>query len=263
MTLNESRFDLDQSDRETTVHEAFERVRRLIPNNPFLHIPAVSPGGPQELTYEQAGAAVDEIVPLYREAGYRRHHHVALLLESRADFYLHWLALNNIGATLVPIGSDLVEEEMSLVLQHGEVDLVICLPSRLAAAQRAANDISGLQIACLESSNQALPRAREPRSAAAIDSAAIVFTSGSTGRPKGCMLSNEYFLTFGRWYRDMGGRCALRPGRERFITPLPLITSMLSPSRVWGPSRRVDASCSWIDFDRTSGGKWFGRHTQR
>jgi acyl-CoA synthetase (AMP-forming)/AMP-acid ligase II len=221
MTLNEPRFDLDQSDRETTVHEAFERVRRLIPSNPFLHIPALSPGGPQEFTYQQAGAAVDEIISLYREAGYHRHHHVALLLESRADFYLHWLALNNIGATLVPIGSDLVEEETSLVLQHGEVDLVICLPSRLAAAQRAANDISGLQIACLESSNHALPRARKPRSAAAIDSAAIVFTSGSTGRPKGCMLSNEYFLTFGRWYRDMGGRCALRPGRERFITPLP------------------------------------------
>ncbi len=54
------------------------------------------------------------------------------------------------------------------------------------------------------------------------DSAAIVFTSGSTGRPKGCVLSNSYFLTFGRWYRDLGGRCTLRPGQERLITPLPL-----------------------------------------
>ena len=68
------------------MREAFERMRRLLPGNPFLHIPAGSPGGPQELTYEQTGAAVDEIIAQYREAGHSRHHHVALVLEARAEF---------------------------------------------------------------------------------------------------------------------------------------------------------------------------------
>lgn len=137
-------FDLNHSDTETTVHEAFERMRRLFPGNPFLHIPEGSPGGSQEFTYEQTGSAVDEITTLYRDAGYSRHHHVALLLESRADFYLHWLALNNIGATLVPIGRDLVDEETTLVLQHGEVDLVVCLPSRISAAQASSQQHLGI-----------------------------------------------------------------------------------------------------------------------
>ena len=213
-------FVFDRADTEATVHEAFASMRRLIPGNPFIHIPAVCPGGPQELTYEQTGTAVDRIARLYRDSGYGRGHHIALLLESRTDSYLHWLAVNCIGATLVPIGSDLVDAEISLLLEHGDVDLLVCLPARLPAAMRAIKAVPGVQIACVE---ETPPIAREPRSrGTSEDRAAIVFTSGSTGRPKGCMLSNEYFLTFGRWYRDLGGRCTLRPGCERFITPLPL-----------------------------------------
>ena len=216
-----STLELDLSDTDRTVHQAFEHMRRLIPDNPFIEIPAVSPGGPLQLTYSQAAVHVDELSALYRNAGYGARHHVALLLESRAEFYLHWLALNRIGATLVPIASDLVDQEMGLVLQHGEVDLLVCIPGRLEIARRAGAHIPGLQIAGLGPSGEAIPRAREPVATTEINCAAIVFTSGSTGRPKGCLLSNEYLLTFGRWYRDMGGRCALRPGLERFITPLP------------------------------------------
>ena len=36
------------------------------------------------------------------------------------------------------------------------------------------------------------------------------------------MLSNDYFLRCGRWYTEIGGLCALRPGEDRLITPLPM-----------------------------------------
>ena len=36
------------------------------------------------------------------------------------------------------------------------------------------------------------------------------------------MLSNDYFLRCGRWYTGIGGLCALRPGEDRLITPLPM-----------------------------------------
>jgi crotonobetaine/carnitine-CoA ligase len=51
---------------------------------------------------------------------------------------------------------------------------------------------------------------------------AILFTSGTSGPPKGCVLTNEYVLTAGAWYRDLGGALTLRPARERLLNPLPV-----------------------------------------
>ena len=222
--VNIDAADTQHTDTAQSVFEAFEQARWRNPLGPFMCIPAGCPGGPRELTYDQAAVAVGQIVKWYRNAGYGRGHRVSLLLDSRAEFYLHWLALNAIGATLVCIGPEQVEEEVQALLKFGNVDLLLCLPTRVEAARRAARDLPRLSVGDVEATGGCLPAARTPNdedARAAGDCAAIVFTSGSTGQPKGCMLSNDYFLTFGRWYRDLGGRCQLRPGLERIITPLP------------------------------------------
>src|SRR5260221_13434245 len=51
---------------------------------------------------------------------------------------------------------------------------------------------------------------------------APLYPSGTTGPPKGCILSNEYFVRAGQWYAGLNGLAAVRPDRERVITPLPL-----------------------------------------
>jgi acyl-CoA synthetase (AMP-forming)/AMP-acid ligase II len=206
------------------IFDAFARARERYHDRPFIHIPAGCPGGPLDLTYGEAGTAVERVAAGYRHVGYGKGHHVALLLDSRAEFFLHWLALNAVGATVIPLGADLGAEESGHVLQHGDVDLLVHLPERRGSAARAVERVQGLPLttpAAIES--RQAPLATTARSAGdPQDRAAIVFTSGSTGRPKGCVLSNEYFLSFGRWYRDLGGRCTLREGVERIITPLPL-----------------------------------------
>lgn len=52
--------------------------------------------------------------------------------------------------------------------------------------------------------------------------AAILYTSGTSGRPKGCILRNEYVLTAGAWYREVGGLLAFRTGQDRLLNPLPV-----------------------------------------
>ncbi len=207
-----------------SVYQAFERTRARHADRPFLHIPEHCAGGLVELTYEQAGAAVARAIAGYRTLGYGPGHHVALLLDNRADFYIQWLALNAIGATMVPLGAELAQEEMNSLLAHGDVDMLVHLPERRPEAGRAADSIRGLALATPLSIDaaDAAPAARPRSGTASPERAAIVFTSGSTGRPKGCVLSNAYFLAFGRWYQQLGGRCLLRSAVERLITPLPL-----------------------------------------
>jgi acyl-CoA synthetase (AMP-forming)/AMP-acid ligase II len=56
---------------------------------------------------------------------------------------------------------------------------------------------------------------------------AILFTSGTSGPPKGCVLTNEYVMTAGAWYRDLGGALTLRPAQERLLNPLPVFVASL------------------------------------
>ena len=172
---------------EVSVYGAFERTRRRCGARPFLHIPAHCAGGLVDLTYEEAGVAIERTIAGYRQAGYGRGHHVALLLDNRAEFYIHWLALNAIGATIIPIGAGLTPQEADFLLQHGDADLLVHLPERRLAAEDAAHPIVGLAITTPQAVDaQGAPRAVPGRFAGGSrGEAAIIFTSGSTGASKG------------------------------------------------------------------------------
>ena len=213
-----------------TVFREFEAAAHEGSDRPFLHIPRQATAGysdrPVDLTY---GGALDRIAALaarYSDAGYGPGHRVALILENRAEFFLHFLALNSLGAGIVPVNAGFAREEMAYVLDHSDAQLVISLPEHVAAATAAATGCEPV-LPVVDSTQAAhFPvaslTANDARPGPETE-AALLYTSGTTGKPKGCILSNEYFLCMGRWYRDLGGYCVLEPGRERMLTPLPLV----------------------------------------
>ena len=176
----------------TTVFSAFERTARANGARPFLQV------FPQRIEYSYARAL--ELVAMaaerYRRAGYGPGHRVALRLPNCPEYLLHFLALNSLGVSVLPVNPDSRPAELDYVLSHGEASGVIT-PENLEAP----------------------PGAPAPGNAT---ECALLYTSGTTGKPKGCLLSNYYFLNVGRRYLAEGGLCAVRYGQERLITPLPL-----------------------------------------
>jgi len=207
-----------------TVYQAFRATARGQPAAPFLHIPAPANGGEHayDLAYGDALAAVDRLAEHYRERGYGRGHRVALLLENRPEVFLHWLALNAAGVSIVPLNPDYQRVELEYVLEHSEAKRAVALASQ--AERLRALPIAGLEVA-IATDDFAIAPAVGPRRegvAGRADECALLYTSGTTGKPKGCLISNDYCLRMGEHYITEGGLCAVRSGVERLITPLPM-----------------------------------------
>jgi acyl-CoA synthetase (AMP-forming)/AMP-acid ligase II len=140
------------------------------------------------------------------------------MLGNRPAAFLHWFALNGLGTSVVPLNPDLRPSELDYQLRHGGVCLAVGASAHLPGLREAG--------ACPAiADDDPIPPAPTRRRDEVLDAAtecALLYTSGTTGRPKGCVLSNGYFLRCGRWYTEIGGLCALRPGEDRLITPLPM-----------------------------------------
>ena len=215
-----------------TVYEIFQASVAAAPDNAFLCVPAGRDWAPQglELTYAQVARQVEEIAGAYRTAGYGPGHRVALLLENRPDHFIHFLALNALGISQVPVNPDFRPEELRYLLDHSGADLIVCRESRVDLGREAsaiARDRPPVVIA--ESWPSRLPDARTAYKHAdegASAEAALLYTSGTTARPKACILTNEHFMLFAQWYIDFGlepESCfKLKPGEERLLNPLPV-----------------------------------------
>ena len=243
-----------------TVFDAFARAAAGHAGGPFLHIPAAACGhyasGALEYSYADTLRHARELQACYAGANYGRGQRIALLLENRPDFFFHWLALNALGASVVPLNAEQPARELAWLLEHNGACLVVSVPERSALAE-AAGALLADTVPLWNISSPAPPQARVPCAAGspdAGDECALLYTSGSTGKPKGCMLANDYFTRFGKWYRDLGGLCELREGRERLITPLPL--NHMNAMAVSTMGMIMSGGCV-VQLDRFHPGTWW------
>ncbi len=213
-----------------TVAAAFEATAQHWPGSSFVAVlpeTAAAYGiAAGELSYAVAQQRINALRTAYSNAGYGHGHRVGLLLENRPSFLLHWFALNGLGVSVVPINAELRAAELEYLVGHSEIALAVALPGRHAAL-RAATTAAGHPLALL-ADGELPPAAPFPAPLAewaieGLSECALLYTSGTTGQPKGCILPNRYFLHAGHWYANIGGLAALQAGRERLLTPLPLV----------------------------------------
>ncbi len=201
--------------------EALIVQARARPDATFLLAPACAelPYAPDGFAYRygEALARIEALRAAYTAAGYGRGACVALLLENRPEFFWHWLALNALGAAILPVNPDLRADDLAWQLSVAEPDLAVALPETHALIKA-----SGL--ARIIAPGEAPPACRTTvtrQAAERDDPCALLFTSGTTAKPKCCVLSNDYFLRIADWYVSQGGEAAMHD-TETVLTPLPM-----------------------------------------
>jgi acyl-CoA synthetase (AMP-forming)/AMP-acid ligase II len=213
-----------------TAFGEFQKTAQKVPEKAFFHIPLQSTRdyGSLAINYSYA-EALEEINSLsehYKLAGYGHGQRIALVLDNRAEFFVHFQALNKIGVSVVPVNSGFLVDEMAYVIGHSDSCLVLSLPVYMEKIRQAIASLKRKVEIADTGAISALPKCTESVLQNEINEAteaAVLYTSGTTGEPKGCMISNDYFVTIGQWYVSITGYCQLSYGEERMLTPLPLV----------------------------------------
>jgi acyl-CoA synthetase (AMP-forming)/AMP-acid ligase II len=212
-----------------TVYERFRQQAERRGDADFLHVEEVTAAtyeiaaGP--VSWTAAARTVADLRSAYAAAGYGHGHRVGLLMENRPAYLCHWLALNALGVSVVPINIEMRAAELEYLIGHSEIALAVVLPRRAEDIRTAAR-AAGVETRVAELGATHFPAPASPAPNAGEPGpqteCALLYTSGTTGRPKGCRLSNDYFLHVGDWYTGLGGHCPVRVGQERILTPLPM-----------------------------------------
>ncbi len=251
----------DLSREPPSVYACFMASAARWPEQPFLVVPAhtadvygIAPG---ETTYAQAAALVEALRAAYAGAGLVAGRRAGLMLGNQPAFFWHWLALNALGVSVVPVNAEFREAELAYLIADADLTLAVA-PGTYHDRLRAAAARNGASLALVDSTaaaplqalgaqlaahaaareaslheagpaDESSDSSRPPVTTATSSSiglateCALLYTSGTTGLPKGCILPNEYFIYAGAWYRDLGGACTLTPGQDRLLSPLPLV----------------------------------------
>lgn len=156
-------------------------------------------------TYGEFEEQVSRLAFSLDQLGVKKGDHVALLLNNSPHFVITFYAVMRLGATTIPINPIYTMDEMSYIIQHGDVKWVIIGEEsceRALQLEQAFDTIKGF-ILCNPTKRVSRekfylfsdlinhPYRMNPIELNDEDIAMILYTSGTTGFPKGAMLSHR------------------------------------------------------------------------
>src|SRR5262249_13707365 len=88
-------------------------------------------------SYGDAASQVVKLKQRYAQAGLGPGHRAGLMLENRPEFFFHWLALNALGVSAVPLNREWRSGELEYLIGHAELAAAV-VPDERADEMRAA-----------------------------------------------------------------------------------------------------------------------------
>ncbi|HSL81559.1 MAG TPA: amino acid adenylation domain-containing protein, partial [Thermoanaerobaculia bacterium] len=151
-------------------------------------VAVVSPEG--HLTYGELAARAGGLARRLRELGARPDRLVAVVMEKGWEQVAAALAVVESGAAYLPIDAAWPAERIRLLLERGEVELVLTQPA-VEDSIRWPEDGRCVRL-LVDGAPPEPPLEPEPGpTGGAADLAYVIFTSGSTGEPKGVMIDHR------------------------------------------------------------------------
>ncbi len=184
----------------------------------------------QKISFMEVNRISNLVASAFQDKGIRKGDRVALMLTNRPEFIYLWFGLNKIGASVVPIDTELAAYEVEYILKHSEAKMVATEERTLARIQDAPKIAPGIdKVVLLDgvgenkkwvSFTSFIAGQQDSFESVDIDNsteAAILYTR-KTGALKGCIVDQFYYLNMGELYL----RENMIEVGDRIMIPLPL-----------------------------------------
>ncbi|USK71070.1 fatty acid--CoA ligase family protein [Peribacillus asahii] len=196
----------------------------------------------QSTSYGELDAAVTKFADGLHKLGVSKGDHVAMLLGNSPHFIIGMYGALRAGATVIPINPIYTPDEISYIVNNGDVKAVIALDLLIPMLEKIDSLLTTVEqyIICEtdssneQSSNSPVSIYSKMKSFAEViaagdlqfqgpvpdeeETALILYTSGTTGKPKGAMLTHKNLYSNARDVADY-----LKIGaNDRVITTLPM-----------------------------------------
>ena len=140
------------ADHSRSLHQAFTAARKRAGARPFLAESAHCGG--RVWSFEEAGREVDDLIDLYARQGWGQGHRVALAVGNHPRHFFHFLALNHLGASIVPLNPDHRGGEIRHAMSLSGAQLVVAIEPRWSELNAALQEDGALaHIAVLDASS--------------------------------------------------------------------------------------------------------------